>query len=85
MTTESFSSDLNIVKGKILATVNLIIQSSADGEGNWINLMPLDIPEWVKEDQNIGRMMSGDMICYNEKQPYRWYRAYEIPESEKLN
>lgn len=58
----------------------IVIQSSdsPDPEGSWMSLMPADVPEWVKEEDNITRMMEGNIVCWDPAQGCRWYRAYEV-------
>ena len=45
-----------------------------DDEG-WTNLLPVDVPEWVKENSLVGDLRKGMNICYNEKDGGRWYRG----------
>ena len=58
----------------------LVIECSHDPnpEGRWEKLMPADIPDWVKNEENISKMMEGKMVCWNPEEGCRWYRAYEV-------
>jgi hypothetical protein len=56
----------------------LIIQSSPDGENDWTNHLAADVPEWVKTDEQMSNMVSGNMVCFDDKLPYRWWRSVEM-------
>lgn len=55
----------------------LAIQSSDDGDedGDWEYLMPEDVPGWVKDEEVIGKMMEGKMVCADPDKNTKWYRA----------
>jgi hypothetical protein len=63
-------------------TKTLIIQSSPDGENDWANHLAEDVPEWVKTDDQMSKMVAGNMVCFNDTLPYRWWRAVEMSMEE---
>lgn len=63
---------------KEIKTLQLIIQSSPDGEKDWIELMAEDLPYWVVQGKNLDKLVKGNMVCFDPDKPYRWYRALNI-------
>ena len=55
----------------------LIIQcsDSCDEDGDWVNLFPEDVPDWVKDEDCISKMMEGKMVSAAPDKGAKWYRA----------
>ena len=68
----------NVKKIAKTATAKIVIQSSPDGKNDWVNLMPADTPEYVKNKGNLGRLIDGEMVCFDPSSNHRWYRAFKI-------
>ena len=59
----------------VKAVVTLIIQSSPDGKNDWILHMDMDTPEYVKDPDNLARLVDGEMVCFDPSKGYRWWRG----------
>lgn len=51
---------------------------------SWQMLLPHDIPEWVKGDDAMTRMVKGEEISLQPEKGGRWYRALRITEETKV-
>lgn len=58
----------------------LIIEANANPENGdgWVKVMPADIPDWVKDQEVITKMMEGLMVCADPNTPCNWYRAVRV-------
>lgn len=59
----------------------LIIQSSPSGDpgaDDWTSHMPEDLPDWVKDPENIGRMKNGEIAFKESEKDALWYRASSV-------
>jgi len=69
--------------------MQLIIQSSSNGEDGWIDHMPEDLPDWLingaSGSHNLSAMIDGNIVCFDPSKPYRWYRALNITDSKVLD
>lgn len=55
----------------------LMIYRSPTGRDNWQPVLPDDVPEWVKDQDILGRLVAGEIACDpTEGNSGRdWYRA----------
>jgi hypothetical protein len=53
-------------------------------KSSWQMLLPADIPEWVKQDIPMTRMVAGEEISNMPEQGGRWYRALHITGETKV-
>jgi hypothetical protein len=67
---------------EVLDTKWIVVQSSVDGEEPWLNLMPEDVPEWVKDPEVMGGMMGGNRVSRDPKKGSMWYRAIHVDAPE---
>ena len=63
----------------------LAIQCSTHGDEDleWTYLWPEDVPDWVKEEEVISKMMEGKMVCADPDKNTMWYRAVLCDAPEK--
>ena len=57
----------------------LIIYSLPDGENDWQPVKPADVPDWVKDPDNLARLVDGE-ACSDQTcdPPTAWYRAERV-------
>lgn len=67
-------------------SVSLLIFSSENGRDGWSLVKPQEVPEWVKDPDNVGRMLSGEscMKCDEGETGSAWYRAMRVSDYEAL-
>lgn len=54
-----------------------VVYESQDLE-SWTPMKPYNVPEWVQDDDIMGYLLSGEIVCQDERAPF--YRAERIPE-----
>lgn len=47
-------------------------------DASWKLVLPADVPEWVKEPDNMARLVAGDMCSKPEADEFGWYRAEKV-------
>lgn len=52
----------------------LVFFESPNGRGDWKPVKRDDIPEWLRDERLIDRMVAGEMV-YNESKRSNWYRV----------
>lgn len=62
--------------------VNLIIIACEKGAGKWTPVLPADVPEWVKDPDNIARLVQG-YECSKKDEGMR-YRGVRVEEYERI-
>ena len=57
--------------------INLVILQSKNGRDGWEPVKPDDVPWWVKDPVNMGRMVKGEtcMKCDEGPKGSPWYRG----------
>jgi hypothetical protein len=58
----------------------LVILKSDNGRDNWTPVKPEDVPEWVRAQDNMARLVQGDM-CMDPTEGEKgsaWYRAEKV-------
>lgn len=65
-----------------MTEANLVILASENGRDQWTPVKPEDVPAWVKEPDNVSRMMAGYACvkCDEGEKGSLWYRA--VPPDE---
>lgn len=56
----------------------LIILRSENGRDGWTAIKNEDVPDWVKDPENIRRMVEGEMCCRPETGDESWYRCEKV-------
>lgn len=56
----------------------LIIYVSPNGRENWQPVLPQDVPEWLKDPDILGELVSGEMACKADEEIPVWYRAEKV-------
>ena len=72
-------------------SLRAIVYRAEHPDGPWEPVKPEDVPEWVKEQEVLGRLLQGMMAMDKEgeiftgsnNEPFEygseWYRAEELP------
>lgn len=55
----------------------LVIFASKNGRDDWFPMKHSEVPEWVKNEDNMGRLVNGQMCMKCDEGPAGslWYRA----------
>lgn len=53
-------------------------------KNSWQQLLPHDVPEWLKSDEAMTRLVHGEEVSKNPEQGGRWYRAFHITNETKV-
>jgi hypothetical protein len=63
----------------------LIIFQSDNGMDGWTPVKPEDVPAWVKDPDNLARLVDGE-ACQNTEQESgeKWYMAQRLPTAQDL-
>ena len=63
---------------------NLVILASPNGRDGWRAVKPEDVPEWVKDHDNMARLMAGEMCMKADEgeSGSDWYRARAVTEAD---
>lgn len=61
-----------------MKTANLVILRSPDLKA-WEPVLPKNVPEWVKDPEVIGHLVTGHMVQDGNEEVGYWYRAEEGP------
>jgi hypothetical protein len=56
----------------------LIIFESENGRDGWRPLLPVEVPEWVKDPDVLGTLLNGQ-IAMDPTKSTNWYRAERAP------
>lgn len=56
-----------------------IVETAPSEEGPWKQVRAEDLPDWVKDPDNMANMLQG-LICRNEREGVlgQWYRARRV-------
>lgn len=68
-----------VTPGRIKQKANnavLIILKSINGETDWEMVLPQDVPAFVKRSDIVKRMIDGEMVQLETKDPH-WFRAVQ--------
>lgn len=58
----------------------LVIFQSSTGMDSWSPVLPKDVPDWVKDPDNVARMVGGEACSLNPEAPEAvWYAALRMP------
>lgn len=62
------------------AQARLVIFVSVNGRDNWHPVKADEVPEWVKDPDNMGRLVAGEacMKCDEGDAGSLWYRAEKV-------
>ena len=57
----------------------LIIYTSENGRDGWTPVLPADVPDWLKREDRMGRLVAGEMASDpRSAKPHNWYRAESV-------
>lgn len=64
----------------------LVIFSSPHGRGEWTLVKPEDVPEWVKDPDNMARLVEGEtcMKCDEGETGSLWYCAMPVDDAVRF-
>lgn len=64
----------------------LVIYKSPNGRDNWSVVPPAEVPEWVKDRDVMGRLVSGEacMKADEGEKGSDWFRAVSIEGHEQM-
>lgn len=63
----------------------LMILTSENGTDNWKPVLPADVPEWVRDPDNVARLVDGE-ACQDITQDSgtNWFMALRMPTAADL-
>ena len=64
----------------------LVVFRSANGRNDWYLVKPEDVPDWVKEVDNMARLVDGE-VCMNAQSESGtdWFMALPMPTPEDID
>ena len=63
----------------------LVIFASDNGMDGWVPVLPAEVPEWMKDPDNLARLIDGE-ACQNlsEASGEKWFIALRLPTAQDL-
>ena len=63
----------------------LVIFQSPNGMDHWTPVLPADVPAWVKDPDNVARLVDGEACSLDPEAPDAvWYMALQMPTEADL-
>ena len=73
---------VNAAMGLMTKRAVFVIYESPNGHGDWIPVLPENVPEWLKDADVMGQLAAGQMACDTAvgDKGSNWYRAEKVGE-----